>query len=111
MNKSNSKIYINEDGTKVYTNLKEKYHRLNGPAIEWKNGDKEWWEEGKKHREDGPAIEWSNGSKFWYIEGKLHRTDGLAAEFANGNKYWYILDKLLKEKEFNSWINRIKAFI
>jgi hypothetical protein len=24
---------------------------------------------GKKHREDGPAIEWSNGDKEWFISG------------------------------------------
>ena len=22
------------------------------------------------HRLDGPAIEWSNGTKYWYVEGK-----------------------------------------
>ena len=24
------------------------------------------------HREDGPAIEWHNGSKAWYFEGKKY---------------------------------------
>ena len=24
----------------------------------------------KLHREDGPAIEWGNGTKFWYLNGK-----------------------------------------
>ena len=25
---------------------------------------------GELHRGDGPAIEWSNGVRFWYINGK-----------------------------------------
>ena len=44
-------------------------HRENGHAIEWGNGDKEWYYKGKQHREDGPAIEGLNGAKFWYLNG------------------------------------------
>ena len=36
------------------------------------------------HREDGPAIEYANGNKHWYLNGKLHREDGPAIENANG---------------------------
>ena len=36
-------------------------------------GDKEWRLNGVLHREDGPAIEWANGSKFWYYQGKQIR--------------------------------------
>jgi len=45
------------------------------------------------HREGGPAIEWANGDKFWYINGKIHRTDGPAVEYANGSNLWYINGK------------------
>ena len=34
------------------------------------NGDKFWCLKGKFHREDGPAIEYANGDKFWYLNGK-----------------------------------------
>jgi hypothetical protein len=44
--------YINEDG---------KLHRLDGPAVEWKNGNKSWYYNGKLHRTDGPAIDWYDG--------------------------------------------------
>ena len=54
------------------------------------NGNKYWYINGKWHREDGPAIEWANGDKCWYINGKLHREDGPAVEHANGDKFWYI---------------------
>jgi len=86
MNKTN--LYINEDETKIYTNSKGLYHRLDGPAIEYLNGDKSWYKEGRRHRENGPAI-----------------------EYPNGTKYWYILYKRLEERKFNSWIFRIKIFI
>ena len=56
-----------------------------------KYGTKIWCnEKGEWHREDGPAFEYANGNKFWRINGKLHREDGPAAEYPNGNKYWYL---------------------
>jgi len=44
-------------------------HREDGPAIEWRGGNKEWFLEGKHHQENGPAIEYSNGDKYWYLNG------------------------------------------
>lgn len=41
------------------------------------------------HREDGPAVEWNNGSKEWYFNGKRHRLDGPAVERFNGHKEWW----------------------
>jgi len=111
MDNSNTKMYIDEYGSKVFENSKGDYHRKDGPAIERSNGDKFWYKEGKPHRIDGPAIEWSNGDKEWCKEGVWHKTDGPALERSNGNKYWFILSKYLNEKEFNSWISRIRKFV
>jgi len=40
----------------------------------YKNGlgiaHSEWFFKGKRHRTNGPAVEWINGQKFWYINGK-----------------------------------------
>ena len=33
-------------------------------------GDKCWTKEGIIHREDGPALEYNDGLKYWYIDGK-----------------------------------------
>jgi len=65
-------IWIDTDGNKFYYKDKAMtiYHRLDGPAIEYTDGHKEWWVNGKKHRLDGPASEWSNGNKFWYVDGE-----------------------------------------
>ena len=46
------------------------FHRENGPAIEYADGDKRWYQNGDLHRTDGPAIEWANGGKAWYINGE-----------------------------------------
>jgi hypothetical protein len=92
------RIYPNGD---KYWYLNGKYHREDGPAIEWSNGDKSWYLMGKLHREDGPAFEGSNGHKEWYLMGKLHREDGPAFEGSNGHKEWWLMGKQLTEKEFN----------
>lgn len=68
----------------------------------WKN------QNGKYHREDGPAVEYANGLKAWYINGKYHREDGPAIEFASGFKEWYINDKYMTEDQFNAYINKQK---
>lgn len=54
------------------------------------------------HREDGPAVEWENGDKEWWINGKLHREDGPAQEWFNGDRRWHLNGKELTEEEFNS---------
>ncbi len=110
------KYRVSENGTKQYLNDKNEPHRLDGPAIEYPNGDKEWYQNGKLHREDGPAIEWANGDKAWYQNGKFHREDGPALECVNGNKYWWYNNKLIgsstkgyTQEKFEQWL-KLKAF-
>ena len=79
---------------KSYFNNNGKYHRTDGPAVEYANGIKEWYLNGKLHRTDGPAIERPDGTKYWYLNGKTHRTDGPAVEYANGIKEWWVNGKL-----------------
>jgi hypothetical protein len=31
-----------------------------------------YFKNGKYHREDGPTIEWVDGTKFWYLDGNLY---------------------------------------
>ena len=50
----------------------DKLHRLDGPAVEYADGDKEWFVDGKRHRLDGPAVECANGAKEWYVEGERY---------------------------------------
>ena len=65
-------------GTKFWKNKKKQFHKLDGPAIEWLNGEKEWWRSGMRHREDGPAFIFPNGGgvgcKKWYLNGCFYKT-------------------------------------
>ena len=45
-------------------------HREDGPAVEYANGDKSWYQNGLKHRLDGPVVETKNSYKTWYYHGK-----------------------------------------
>jgi len=66
-------------------------------------GDRiEWHQNGQLHRIDGPAVEYVNGNKYWYQNGKFHRVDGPAVERADGGKVWYIDGHYLAEEEFNA---------
>ena len=61
---------IDVDGTVRWYNADGKLHRVNGPAIEYTDGSKDWFLNDQRHREDGPAVEWSNGTKVWFLNGK-----------------------------------------
>jgi len=87
--KDNRIVYYKK-GTKII-------HREDGPAVEWTDGTKEWYRNGKRHREDGPALIFINGRKEWYKYGKFHRDDGPAVEGADGSVKWYIHGKLHRE--------------
>ena len=53
-------------------------HRINGPATKWYDDDEYWWQNGFLHRLDGPAIEYKQKrNKKWklsefYIRGKSY---------------------------------------
>jgi len=97
-------IHIDKHGNKFYYKDREMtiFHRTDGPACEWSDGDKAWFVDDNRHRLDGPAIERVDGTKEWYVDGKLHRHDGPAIEYADGDKYWYVNGKRLSEKQFNA---------
>ena len=50
---------------------------------------KEYHFEGKRHRVDGPAVIYRDGSKYWYFEGQLHSLDGPACEGINEPEEWF----------------------
>jgi hypothetical protein len=45
-------------------------HREDGPAVEYADGEVEYWVNGRLHREDGPAKEYSDGIKEYWVNGK-----------------------------------------
>jgi hypothetical protein len=92
-------IKINKYGNKFYYKDKTMniLHREDGPAVEYADGYKGWYLNGKRHREDGPAIEGANGYKRWYLNGKRHREDGPAIEYPNGYRAWYLNNEFHRE--------------
>lgn len=84
-------------------------HRSDGPAREYTNGEREWFEHGLRHREDGPAVTWPApkgtskrkaaefGYAAWYRRGQRHREDGPAQVYPNGDQRWYFEDRLHRE--------------
>ncbi|NVM33999.1 MAG: hypothetical protein HWN81_00285 [Candidatus Lokiarchaeota archaeon] len=97
-----NKYYYSDGGVLDYYDWDKKLHRLDGPAIEYSSGSKEWWIEDKLHRLDGPACEYANGHKCWYVEDKRHRLDGPAVEWADGDKEWYVGGEELTYEEFEA---------
>ena len=116
-------VTVKPNGTRRWYNESGQLHRSDGPAIEYANGDKYWYQNSQLHRTDGPAVEcvnsdnlwyqndlihrtdgpaveYADGTKFWYQNNQLHRTDGPAEEFADGTKRWYIEGRELTEAEF-----------
>ena len=48
---------------------KGRWHRTDGAAIEYSNGDKEWYLDDLRHRVDGPAVEYCRGLREWWLNG------------------------------------------
>lgn len=83
---------------------KKHLHRLDGPAVEYADGLKEWWQNGQRHRTDGPALEYPDGHCEWYQNDKLHRVDGPAIEWGNKIRDWAINDQDLDQAQVETWI-------
>ena len=101
------RVEVDIYGNRWYYNPANQLNRTDGPAVEWSNGNKSWYQNGLRHRTDGPAIEYTTGSEEWYQNGLRHRTDGPAVEYTNGYKGWYINGEELTEAEFNQAVKNV----
>ena len=60
-------------GNKSWVDMEGFNHRINGPAVIYKDGDMLWYRHGKLHRDDGPAVDWPSESRFiWYKHGERY---------------------------------------
>lgn len=86
-----NEFYLNHKEKRKKYKIQRDIHRLDGPAIEWDDGIKEYRHYGLLHREDGPAIEFDDNLRYigerdrpeskkcqgvWFYNGKPHRIDG-----------------------------------
>jgi hypothetical protein len=60
------------DEFKVERDGNGRLHKIDGPAIQYDNGDGTWYFHGKNHRIDGPAVDWPSKNYFVYY---IHRTE------------------------------------
>ena len=102
MGSKHDKYYYKDGTTSTIYDGSKILHRVDGPAIEWADGEKWWYFDGKLHRVDGPAVEREDGSASWWVDDKRHRLDGPAIEHADGGKEWWINDKELTEEQFDN---------
>ncbi len=71
----NSVFEVSRESNITCWTRNSKYHRRFGPAIDYSGSPAAlmWFRNGRRHRKhDKPAIEWNNGDKAWYFDGKLH---------------------------------------
>jgi hypothetical protein len=111
VDKAGNKFWYNNDKSIPYITkwqFSGNLHRLDGPAIEWINGDEEWFINGKKHRINGPAIKCVNGHNEWYVNDELHRLDGPAVELSSGVCYWYIQGKQIDCQNSEEFLRIVK---
>ena len=97
---------VHSRGDMTYHNSDRQLHRVHGPAIEYKDGGCEWYQNGLLHRLDGPAVEYPSGLKVWYQNGQRHRLDGPAIEYSDGYRAWYINGKELTEA---TWLQEVTS--
>jgi len=91
-------LTIDSRGNRVWTNSEGNFHRLDGPALDYANGYKAWYQNGKRHRTDGPAIKYGDGYKAWHLNGehlteqefneKTKKSESTMTVDAYGNKNW-----------------------
>ena len=91
---------IDTKGSAHYHNAQGQWHRVYGPAIEYSDGSRAWFQNGQLHRVDGPAVERPDGSCAWWQNGQRHRLDGPAIEYCDGSRAWHINGKGLTEAEW-----------
>ena len=95
-------------GTRRYYNHANQLHREDGPAIEYSDGAKGWYRNGKLHREDGPAVIYHNGTRKWLLNGMPHRTDGPAVESGSYCE-WHIWGTRYTEEKYRQRLKTLGA--
>ena len=65
-------------------------HRMDGPAVVFPTGTRQYWQYGQLHREDGPAIIYAQD-----LDGNTRLIPAL------NQKRWFIRGRELTEEEFN----------
>ena len=107
-NQAESVPKTDPDGIITWHNYKGKFHRIDGPAVEFPNGAKFWFRNGVPHRLDGPAMESTNGTKSWWINGERHNWNGPAIIRPDGTEEWWVRGVQYSKEEV---VNAMTIFV
>jgi hypothetical protein len=102
-------VESDEDGEAIVFRENGKIHRVDGPAVEWQQGDLQWYSHGELHRDGGPAVIGDDGEQQWFKQGKLHRVDGPAQIYPDGASFWYVNDKACPV--YGPQLNNVSMFL
>lgn len=94
---------VDEHGTTIYRNAAGQLHREDGPALEYVDGRKYWFQHGYLHREDGPADMTSEAVWGWYVKGKPHRSGGPAISKKDGSQHFYLHGKRYSKSTYKTF--------
>ena len=93
------KRIIEDDGT-IHYYLGDLHHNPEGPAVIGFTGrHKEYWFKGLRHRIDGPAIEYLDGDYEYWENGQRHNPQGPAKCIEGVVEYWIDGRKYANEDE------------
>lgn len=79
---------VRDYGTHVVWMMDGVFHREDGPAVAYTNGDQTWYHHNQIHRLDGPAVV-GKDSREWFLNDRYHRLDGPAI-VRDGKKQWFV---------------------
>ncbi len=80
---------VYDAGTRAWYHFGD-LHRLDGPAVEFQDGETKWFHSGSLYRVGGPAVERPDGYKAWCDMNVVSRVDGPAVIHPNGDEEWRI---------------------
>ena len=99
-----AKYYYKDGTTSSEHNTSKQLHRIDGPAVEYADGDREWYVDGKRHRTDGPAVEWVDGYKSWWVDDELYSTEKDFNKFIQEVKELPLALRLIDPRE---WVRKL----
>ena len=92
---------IHKSGATEWYNSSGKLHRINAPAIQYRNGGEKWFVHNKLHQLNGFAIAFIQRShKHRLLNDNYHNINGPAIEHSNGAKFWFINGIEYSETEY-----------
>jgi hypothetical protein len=106
-----------EGDVRVFLDDQGNYHRNGGPALICERYEA-WYKHGKPHRVDGPAVKWRDGRESWQLDGKRHRVGGPAVKTKESHEFWKdgrlhreegpAIESLLPKGTNEWWIDGVK---